>query len=59
MRPIVLHCGIDDWNRGKFVFPKNAEGQIEMSREHFNWLLMSDKYSRMDTLGKKVYENYY
>jgi transposase len=45
--------------RGKFVFPKNAEGQIEMSREHFNWLLMSDKYSRMDALEKKVYENYY
>lgn len=44
---------------GKFIFPKNAEGQIEMSRTHFKWLLASDKYSRMDAIKSVDYENYF
>lgn len=31
--------------KGKYIFQKNAEGKIEMSKEHFRWLLASDKYS--------------
>lgn len=31
--------------KGRFVFPKNALGQMTMSHEHFQWLLASDKYS--------------
>lgn len=31
--------------RGKFIFSRDANGIIEMTREHFNWLLASDKYS--------------
>ena len=45
--------------KGKFVFPKNALGSIEMSRSHFKWLLASDKYSRMDAMKPSEYENYY
>ena len=30
--------------KGKFVFPKNAQGHIEMSQDYFKWLLASDKY---------------
>jgi len=45
--------------KGKFVFPKNAEGQIEMSRRHFAWLLASDKYSRMDAMQSTEYANYF
>jgi transposase len=34
--------------KGRFVFQKNADNKIEMSHEHFKWLLASDKYSRRD-----------
>jgi transposase len=45
--------------RGKFVFPKNAEGHVEISREHFRWLLASDKYSRLDTSHWQEYTNFF
>lgn len=45
--------------KGKFVFPKNAQGSIEMTREHFSWLLDSGKYSRMDAMHAKEYESFY
>jgi transposase len=41
--------------KGRFVFPKNAEGHVEISREHFKWLLASDKYSRLDTVQRQAY----
>lgn len=31
--------------KGRYVFQKNTEGKVEMTREHFRWLLASDKYS--------------
>lgn len=45
--------------KGKFIFPKDAEGHIEMSRDHFRWLLASDKYSRLDTMNPTLVEKYY
>ncbi|HLB58347.1 MAG TPA: IS66 family insertion sequence element accessory protein TnpB [Gammaproteobacteria bacterium] len=44
--------------KGKFVFPKNAQGAIELTAEHFNWLLASDKYSRMDAMIAQEYESF-
>jgi len=44
--------------RGKFIFPKNADGQIELSKNHFDWLLASDKYSRMDANNPMNLEHY-
>ena len=44
--------------KGKFIFPKNAQGAIEMSREHFNWLLASDKYSQVEAMKKMSFENF-
>lgn len=44
--------------KGKFVFPKNAQGSIEMTSEHFSWLLASDKYSRMDAMEVQDYTNF-
>jgi transposase len=32
--------------KGRFSFPKDKEGHIEMTPEHFNWLLASDKYTQ-------------
>lgn len=31
--------------KGRYIFQKNTEGKIEMTKEHFRWLLASDKYS--------------
>ena len=36
--------------KGRFVFARDASGHIEMSRAYFNWLLASDKYSRLGTM---------
>lgn len=44
--------------KGKFVFPKNAQGSIEMTAAHFQWLLASDKYSRMDAMSVQDYTNF-
>lgn len=35
--------------KGRFVFPRDEHGNIEMSHDHFNWLLASDKYLLMKT----------
>jgi len=43
--------------KGKFVFPKNPEGHIEMTQEHFQWLLASDKFSRLEVVDQK-FENF-
>jgi transposase len=44
--------------RGKFIFPKNQTGHIELSREHLKWLLASDKYSSPDVMQTN-YEKYF
>jgi transposase len=36
--------------KGRFVFARDAQGHFEMSRDYFNWLLASDKYSRMEAM---------
>ena len=38
---------------GKFIFPRNSAGVVEMSEEHFNWLLASDKFTHLDVRDKK------
>jgi transposase len=45
--------------KGRFVFPKNAEDAIEMSLEHFNWILKSNQYTRMDTTKPNEVESFY
>lgn len=42
---------------GKFIFPKDSEGVIEMSEEHFQWLLSSDKFTQLEVRNKK-YTNF-
>jgi len=32
--------------KGRFVFPKDKHGHIEITSEHFKWLLASDKYTQ-------------
>ena len=45
--------------QGKFIFPKNQVGHIEISHEHFKWLLASDKYASPAVISTVLYENYY
>jgi transposase len=44
--------------KGRFVFARDANGHIEMSREHFKWLLASDKYSRLEAMIPPQIANY-
>lgn len=44
--------------KGKFIFPKNAEGQLEMTQEHLEWLLASDKYARYDVMDQSPYHTF-
>ena len=45
--------------KGRFIFPKNKSGCIEMSTDHFQWLLSSDKYARMDESFLGKYTDFY
>ena len=44
--------------KGKFVFARDAKGCIEMSLKHFNWLLASDKYSRLEAMQPTQIEHF-
>ena len=44
--------------KGRFIFPKDAGGNIEMTRDHFVWLLASDKYARMDAMKHIAYKDF-
>lgn len=44
--------------KGKFIFPKNGNGTLEMTQEHLKWLLASDKYSRSDPNEKTIYKDF-
>lgn len=44
--------------KGKFIFPKNREGHLEISREHLEWLLASNKYSQPDSIIDTPFENF-
>ena len=43
---------------GKFIFPKNKEGHIEMTADHFKWLLASDKYTQCGKISNTC-ESYF
>lgn len=45
--------------KGKYIFPKNAMGEIELDKAHLKWILASDKYSRMDALMPVNYHTYF
>lgn len=44
--------------KGRFIFARDADGCIEMSREHFKWLLASDKYTNLSAMQPSQLENY-
>lgn len=44
--------------KGRFVFTRDAQGCIEMTQEHFSWLLASDKYSWHAAMQPQTLENF-
>jgi transposase len=44
--------------KGRFVFPKDKLGHIEMTEAHFKWLLASDKYTQCGRISSDC-ENYF
>lgn len=48
-----------DGNLFLFVFVRDSNGCMEMSREHSKWLLASDKYSRVDTMRPCQIESFF
>ena len=45
--------------KGRFIFPRNASGGMELSAEHFAWILSSDKYSRIDAMTADPPEEFF
>ena len=46
-------------DKGKFIFPKDDEGCIELTREHFEWLLVSHQYQEVEMLQPKQYSAFH
>jgi len=44
--------------KGKYVFPRDGNGHITITQEHFSWLLASNRYSRVDNLDEVFYQDY-
>jgi len=43
---------------GKFIFPKDREGHIEITNTHFEWLLASNRYSQTPSLESTFYDTF-
>ena len=46
-------------DKGRFIFPKGKDGCIELTRDHFQWLLVSHQYQHTDNLEPKQYNAFY
>jgi len=44
--------------KGRFIFARDVNGCIEMSREHFKWLLASDKYTNLSAMQVSQIESF-
>ena len=51
----LIYCRLE---KGKFIFPRNGDGHIEISKDHLRWLLASNKYSRLDSLEETPFTLY-
>lgn len=45
--------------KGKFIFPRNIQGHIELTLEHFKWLLASNKYTHYQGDKLVIYRDFY
>ena len=45
--------------KGRYIFQRNVLGQLEMTKEHFKWLLSSDKYSNRNAILPQEITHFY
>ena len=45
--------------QGKFIFPVEQEGVIELTQEHFDWILSSHQYQQVNTLTPNHYSAFH
>jgi transposase len=46
-------------HKGKFIFPRNIEGNVELTKEHLAWLMVSNKYTYHQGEIPSVYKDFY
>lgn len=46
-------------DKGKFIFPRNTQGHLELTQEHFNWLLSSNKFVHYPGTEPAIYHDFY
>ena len=46
-------------DKGKFIFPRNIQGHIELTNEHFQWLLASNKFVHYQGEEPVIYRDFY
>lgn len=46
-------------DKGKFIFPRNTQGHLELTREHFEWLMASNKFVHHGGSEPLIYEDIY
>ena len=46
-------------DKGKFIFPRNIQGRLELTREHFDWLLASNKFVNYQGEEPPIYRDFY
>ena len=51
----LIYCRLE---KGKFVFPRNADGQLEITHKHLDWLLASDKYTQLELNDQAPYHTF-
>ncbi len=45
--------------KGKFIFPRNVQGHIELTRDHLKWLLASNKYTHYQGDEPVIYRDFH
>jgi transposase len=45
--------------KGKFIFPRNTQGHLELTKEHLNWLLASNKFTFHQGEKSVIYHDFY
>lgn len=45
--------------KGKFIFPRNQQGHIVVTKEHLTWLLSSNKYTFHQGENHEIYTDFF
>ena len=45
--------------KGRFMFPRNAQGHLELTKEHFQWLLSSNKFVDYAGADTQIFRDFY